>query len=71
MPNLNGKFVIDACAAPGGKTAHILEMYQPKKLIALDQDEKRLKRVSENLERLALNESLSNYHCRCSEMDIA
>ena len=31
-------------------------MYQPKKLIALDQDEKRLKRVSENLERLALNE---------------
>ncbi len=56
LPDLNGKFVIDACAAPGGKTAHILEMYEPKKLIALDQDEKRLKRVSENLERLALNE---------------
>ena len=56
LPDLNGKFVIDACAAPGGKTAHILEKYQPKKLIALDQDEKRLKRVSENLERLALSE---------------
>ena len=56
LPDLNGKFVIDACAAPGGKTAHILEMYQPKKLIVLDQDEKRLKRVSENLERLALSE---------------
>ena len=56
LPNLNGKVVIDACAAPGGKTAHILEMYQPKKLIALDQDEKRLKRVSENLERLVLSE---------------
>ncbi|MGX5698928.1 16S rRNA (cytosine(967)-C(5))-methyltransferase RsmB [Acinetobacter kookii] len=55
LPNLNGKMVIDACAAPGGKTAHILEKYQPKKLIALDQDEKRLKRVSENLERLVLD----------------
>lgn len=55
VPNLNGKLAIDACAAPGGKTAHILEMYQPKKLIALDQDERRLKRVYENLERLMLN----------------
>ena len=55
VPNLDGKFVIDACAAPGGKTAHLLEKYQPKKLIALDQDEKRLKRVSENLERLILD----------------
>ncbi len=55
LPNLNGKIIIDACAAPGGKTAHILEKYQPKKLIALDQDEKRLKRVSENLERLLLD----------------
>lgn len=56
LPNLDGKIVIDACAAPGGKTAHILETYQPKKLIALDQDEKRLKRIHENLERLALGD---------------
>ncbi len=55
LPNLDGKFVIDACAAPGGKTAHILETFQPKKLIALDQDEKRLKRVVENLDRLVLD----------------
>jgi 16S rRNA (cytosine967-C5)-methyltransferase len=54
LPNLDGKFVIDACAAPGGKTAHILETFDVKKLIALDQDEKRLKRLSENLERLVL-----------------
>lgn len=54
LPNLDDKFVIDACAAPGGKTAHILERYDVKKLIALDQDEKRLKRLSENLERLVL-----------------
>lgn len=55
LPNLDGKFVIDACAAPGGKTAHILESFDVKKLIALDQDEKRLKRLSENLERLVLD----------------
>ena len=55
LPNLDGQFVVDACAAPGGKTAHILETYDVKKLIALDQDEKRLKRVSENLERLVLD----------------
>lgn len=54
MPNLDDKHVIDACAAPGGKTAHILEKYQPRKLIALDQDAKRLTRVTENLERLLL-----------------
>ena len=54
LPNLDEKIVVDACAAPGGKTAHILEKYTPKKLYAIDQDQKRLLRVSENLERLAL-----------------
>ncbi|WP_168418352.1 16S rRNA (cytosine(967)-C(5))-methyltransferase RsmB [Acinetobacter towneri] len=56
LPNLDGKVVIDACAAPGGKTAHLLEKFQPKKLIALDHDAKRLLRVNENLERLQLNQ---------------
>ena len=56
LPNLDGKVVVDACAAPGGKTAHLLEKFQPKKLIALDHDAKRLLRVSENLERLQLNQ---------------
>ena len=55
LPNLNGKIVVDACAAPGGKTAHLLEKFQPAHLIALDQDTKRLFRVQENLERLQLN----------------
>ncbi|KJV39263.1 16S rRNA (cytosine(967)-C(5))-methyltransferase RsmB [Acinetobacter brisouii] len=55
LPNLNGKIVVDACAAPGGKTAHLLEKFQPAQLIALDQDAKRLLRVQENLERLQLN----------------
>ncbi|WP_343619180.1 16S rRNA (cytosine(967)-C(5))-methyltransferase RsmB [Acinetobacter proteolyticus] len=56
LPNLDNKVVVDACAAPGGKTAHILERFNPKKMIALDHDAKRLLRVSENLERLALDQ---------------
>lgn len=56
VPDLEGKIVVDACAAPGGKTAHILEKYSPKKLYAIDQDAKRLVRVAENLERLLLTE---------------
>ncbi|MBJ9955245.1 MULTISPECIES: 16S rRNA (cytosine(967)-C(5))-methyltransferase RsmB [unclassified Acinetobacter] len=55
LPNLDDQVVIDACAAPGGKAAHILERFNPQKLIALDHDAKRLLRVSENLERLELN----------------
>ena len=53
--DLNGKRVLDACAAPGGKTAHLLEKNTPDLLVAIDQDESRLKRVHENLARLQLN----------------
>jgi 16S rRNA (cytosine967-C5)-methyltransferase len=47
-----GQRVLDACAAPGGKTALMAER-EPKlaELIALDVDEKRLQRVRENLDR--------------------
>lgn len=50
-----GERVLDACAAPGGKSAHILER-QPglEALIAVDQDAQRMRRVSENLQRLGL-----------------
>lgn len=48
--------VLDACAAPGGKTVHTLEL-QPeiKQMVAVDADDKRLLRVQENLERLNLS----------------
>ncbi len=42
LPDLNNKTVIDACAAPGGKTAHLLEKFKPAQLIAIDQDASRL-----------------------------
>jgi 16S rRNA (cytosine967-C5)-methyltransferase len=48
-----GMRVLDACAAPGGKTCHILELADVN-LTALDADPKRLQRVRENLDRLQL-----------------
>ena len=46
--------VLDACAAPGGKTGHILESAKNLSVIAIDSSELRLKRVLENLDRLKL-----------------
>ncbi|HEX7455564.1 MAG TPA: 16S rRNA (cytosine(967)-C(5))-methyltransferase RsmB [Gallionella sp.] len=53
----NGMRVLDACAAPGGKTAHMLELADVE-MVALDKDEKRLLRVAENLQRLELSATL-------------
>ena len=53
----SGLRVLDACAAPGGKAAHILELADVE-LVALDKDEKRLLRVKENLQRLGLTATL-------------
>ncbi|MCF7969728.1 MAG: 16S rRNA (cytosine(967)-C(5))-methyltransferase RsmB [Methylococcaceae bacterium] len=54
-----GERILDVCAAPGGKTAHILEL-QPnlKQLLAIDIDAQRLVRVQENLSRLQLKGDL-------------
>jgi len=51
-----GQRVLDSCAAPGGKTCHILEM-EPElsTLIALDEDAERIKKIHVNLQRLHLN----------------
>lgn len=48
-----GARVLDACAAPGGKTAHLLELADLD-LLALDSDPARLQRVDETLARLGL-----------------
>jgi 16S rRNA (cytosine967-C5)-methyltransferase len=49
----DGERVLDACAAPGGKTGHLLELHDID-LVALDSDASRLARVRENLDRLGL-----------------
>lgn len=56
-----GARVLDACAAPGGKTAHLLE-HAELDLLALDQDDQRLARVADNLRRLRLSAEL-----RCAD----
>ncbi|HEY0720913.1 MAG TPA: 16S rRNA (cytosine(967)-C(5))-methyltransferase RsmB [Gammaproteobacteria bacterium] len=53
-----GTRVLDACAAPGGKTGHLLELYEGIALLAIDQEPSRLARVAENLQRLRLNAEL-------------
>jgi 16S rRNA (cytosine967-C5)-methyltransferase len=50
----DGMRVLDACAAPGGKTTHLLELADIE-LVAVDKEEERLQRVRENLQRLRLN----------------
>ena len=52
-----GAHVLDACAAPGGKTAHLLELAELD-LLALDSDPLRLPRVQDTLNRLQLKARL-------------
>lgn len=50
-----GESIVDACAAPGGKTTHIAELMGDRgKIWASDRDLKRLRKVKENAERLDL-----------------
>ncbi len=53
------RHILDACAAPGGKTAHLLELaHQNDNVIALDIDARRCERVAQNLNRLGLQASI-------------
>jgi 16S rRNA (cytosine967-C5)-methyltransferase len=54
-----GARVLDACAAPGGKTAHLLERRPDLDLLALDADAQRLTRVQQTLNRLRLRATLA------------
>ncbi len=49
----DGMRVLDACAAPGGKTCHLLELADVE-LIAVEKDPLRAQRINQNLERLGL-----------------
>lgn len=50
----NGEAILDLCAAPGGKTTHILEVAPEAAVLAVDVDEQRLSRVYDNLKRLGM-----------------
>jgi 16S rRNA (cytosine967-C5)-methyltransferase len=59
----DGMRVLDACAAPGGKAAHLLESAAVQ-LLALDADAKRAERIGENLTRLGLTAEVRAIDCR-------
>ena len=51
----SGMRILDACAAPGGKTCHMLELCKDlAELVAVDSDEQRMGRLHSNLQRLGL-----------------
>jgi len=50
-PNLK---ILDACAAPGGKTCHILECMPSSDLLAVDMNKNKTQKIKENLQRLRL-----------------
>ncbi len=57
-----GARVLDACAAPGGKTAHLLERYEVDTLLALDNQPARVQKLHDTLQRLHLSAQL-----RCAD----
>ncbi len=57
-----GMEILDACSAPGGKTAHLLEFSNNEiELTAIDIDDRRCERIEENLERLQLDAQVICY----------
>jgi len=59
---VSGQRVLDACAAPGGKSAHILETADVM-LTALDSDAARIARITSNFSRLSLEASVKTADC--------
>ncbi|WP_374690979.1 16S rRNA (cytosine(967)-C(5))-methyltransferase RsmB [Accumulibacter sp.] len=58
-----GQRVLDACAAPGGKTCHLLERAEVE-LLALDIEEGRVRKIRDNLRRLRLSATVVLADCR-------
>ena len=59
----DGMRVLDACAAPGGKTGHLLELAEGE-VVAVDAESARARRISENLSRLRLQARVVVADCR-------
>lgn len=64
-----GEHVLDACAAPGGKTAHLMEIVPDLSLVALDNDPDRLVRVRENLARAGVTDDHPTVRVLCAEAE--
>ena len=55
MPSDRPLRILDACAAPGGKTGHLLEIRPDARVLAIDIDQARCERIHQNLRRLSLS----------------
>lgn len=64
-----GEKILDACAAPGGKTTHIAQMMNDSgKVIAVEKDAKRIARLRENINALGIN-SVKIINADINELD--
>lgn len=61
--------VLDACAAPGGKAAHLLERHRGLQLTALDVDARRLERVQQTLQRTVPGAQVTLHAADAAETD--
>ena len=64
-----GERVLDACAAPGGKSGHLLELAPGIALTAIDQDAARLARIGDTLRRLRLDGAVALCCADAGELD--
>lgn len=63
-----GERILDACAAPGGKTTHLLELTRDQAhVLALEKDPTRIERLHENLERLRLHAQVRQGDAACPD----
>lgn len=64
-----GARVLDACAAPGGKTAHLLERDPTLRITALELDPRRLRRMGETFSRLGLGADVDLQAADATDLD--
>lgn len=64
-----GARVLDACAAPGGKAAHLLERDPALRLLALDVDARRLQRIRETFDRTGVGASAQVRAADAADLD--
>lgn len=67
MPAHRPLRILDACAAPGGKTGHLLEMRPDAQVLALEIDAERCTRIHQNLQRLSLVAEVRTANAACPQ----
>lgn len=65
----SGGRLLDACSAPGGKTAHAAESSWFSRIVAIDRDDERLSRVGLTLQRLQLSDTVDQIHADAASID--